>query len=178
MEKSRMRQISTVSLGRHGRTLLHMITAPGKFFESRRDQLIPAAAGTFLLISATLFTALSLAFQRSRMPLVTGAILLGNALGMVMILSFISYLVMVLSMGRKTSYGRIFSIFAYASGTSLMAAWIPHLLVVSEPWRWVLIGIGLTKGCGIRWMGSIWIIICSVTIMTILFRSVLPLVQA
>ncbi len=31
-----------------------MLTAPGKFFESRRDQLIPAAAGIFLLISATL----------------------------------------------------------------------------------------------------------------------------
>ncbi|MFH2064328.1 MAG: hypothetical protein ABIK15_03890 [Pseudomonadota bacterium] len=173
-----MRNEHFSSLTSHGRTLFQIVAAPGKFFEDRRQHPYLFSSGAFLIISALLFTAASLVFQRPPSLLITGAILLGNALGMVMILSFISYLVMVLSIGKKASFRQIFSIFAYASGTSLMAAWIPHLLIVSEPWRWCLIGIGLTRGCGLKWMGSIWIMVCSITVTTLLLQSILLMVHA
>jgi hypothetical protein len=173
-----MIRIGTLSFATHGRTILQLLTAPGTFFENRRDRLVSPASLVFLVISTLLFTVASLVFQQSPKPLVTSAILIGNALGMVLILSFISYMVMILSMGQKASYRQVLSVFAYASGTSFMIAWIPHMLIVSEPWRWYLIGIGLTRGCGLKWMGSIWIMICSITITTIFFRSILPLLQA
>ncbi len=173
-----METTNALSLASHGRTFFQLVGAPGKFFETRRHQLYPRASMGFLVISALLFTAASLVFQRCQTPMVTGAILLGNAVGMVIILSFIGYLVMVVSMGKKVRYRQLFSVYAYASGACLIAAWIPHLLIVSEPWRWCLIGIGLTRGCGLKLTGTIWIIIGSITVMTVLFRSLLPLMQA
>ncbi|MFZ5569207.1 MAG: hypothetical protein ACOZF0_02300 [Thermodesulfobacteriota bacterium] len=173
-----MSPTGTFSLATHGRTLMQLVTAPGVFFENSRDRLVSTAPLVFLAFSAVLFTVLTLVFQPgTRSPLVA-AILMGNAFGMVLILSFISYLVMVLSMGKRTGYRQMIGVFAYASGAGMMIAWIPHMLILSEPWRWFLVGMGLAKGLGLKWTGSLWIIFCAVTVMTILFRSVLPLLHA
>ena len=162
----------------HGRSLIQLVTAPGRFFESRRRELDPVASGGFLIISALLFTVATLVYHQSQANWISGAILMGNAVGMVLILSFVSYIVMVLSVGKKAGFQQVFSVYAYASGASLMAAWVPHLLIFTELWRWGLVGIGLTRGCGLKWTASSWVIGCSIIVMTILLQSVLPLLHA
>lgn len=161
----------------HGRSLIQLVTSPGRFFENRRQGLNPYASGSFLVISALLFTVATLVYHQNQANWISGAILMGNAVGMVLILSFVSYIVMVLSVGKKTGFQQVFSVYAYASGASLAAAWVPHLLMFTELWRWSLVGIGLTRGCGLKRMASGWVIVCSIIVMTILLRSILPLLQ-
>lgn len=162
----------------HGRSLVQLVASPGQFFENRRQGLDPVTSGGFLVVSAVLFTTATLVYHQNQANWISGAILMGNAVGMVLILSLVSYIVMVLSVGKKTGFRQVFSVYAYASGTSLVAAWVPHLLIFTELWRWVLVGIGLTRGCGLKWKTSSWVIVCSIIVMTILLRSILPLLQA
>ena len=56
----------------------------------------------------------------------------------------------------------------------MLASWIPLLVWVTEPWKWVLILVGMVKGCGLRWVQAIGIAGVTVFILILLFWSLAP----
>ena len=163
------------TLGLYSKMVIQLLSSPGKFFDNPDKRFRMMHPAGFLLISTILFTTASLCIVKPDNQLMSSIVLFSNAFGMVLALSIIGYTVMGASIGRKTSFGLFFSVYAYASGTTLLAAWIPYTLVFTEPWRWVLIGIGLKKTCGLGVGAIIWVILCSITILSILLWSILLL---
>ena len=99
-----------------------------------------------------------------------------NAIGMVLIAAALGYLVMALTIGKQVSFTRFFSVYAFSSGVTLLASWIPFFIWITEPWKWWLIGTGMVKGCGFSLSQALVIIGVSISVMFLLFWSVLPLV--
>jgi len=150
---------------------------PRKFFSE-----LPPAVGllpslVFLVISALFFCAASLTNSRPHAFYITGGIYLFNAVGMVFIMAGLGYLVMALAIGRKMPFARLFSIYALCSGVVLLVSWVPYLNVFTEPWKWYLIGVGLTKGCGVKLKEALLIVLIPLTIWILFFWSLMPFLK-
>jgi len=94
--------------------------------------------------------------------------------GMVFIASGLGYLVMIMITRKSVTFKRLFSIYAFASGTTMLAAWIPLFIWLAEPWKWWLIATGMNKACGFKGRYIILIIGLSISVMVFLFRTALP----
>jgi len=81
---------------------------------------------------------------------------------------------MVMTMGKRVSFPRLFSLYAYATGVTLLASWIPLFVWITEPWKWMLIIIGMVKGCGFKWMQAILVVVVSIFIVVLFFWSLGP----
>ncbi|UCF93977.1 MAG: hypothetical protein JSW39_07395 [Desulfobacterales bacterium] len=150
---------------------------PRKFFSQ-----LPLTVGmmpslTFLVISALFFCVASLMNIRLHRFHLMGGIYLFNAVGMVFIMSALGYMVMILSIGKKVPFARLFSTYALCSGVTLLVAWVPYSVVFTEPWKWYLIGIGLTKGCGLKLREAALIIALSLALWILFFWSLLPIIS-
>jgi len=131
----------------------------------------------FLIVSSVFFTVASLISGMPANPFFAGGIFFINAVGMVLIASGLGYLVMVMFFGRSVTFKRFFSIYAFSSGITLLAAWIPFFIWITEPWKWWLIAIGMTRSFGFRKWQIIMIIGLSLCIMILLFWTAFPLVM-
>ena len=47
---------------------------------------------------------------------------------------------------------------------------------MTEPWKWVLIGLGMVKGGGLRWRQMALVVGVSIVILVLLFQAFLPAV--
>ena len=178
--------MTTFEIGRMDKFSMHfyiqavfgILGRPRKFFSE-----LPPATGMlqplgFLVLSAVFFCAASLMnIVRLDSLFLTGGIYLFNAVGMVFIMAGLSYLVMTLSIGPKVTFARLFSIYALCSGVTLLVSWVPYLVVFTEPWKWYLIGTGLTKGCGLKLKEAMLMIVLSLTVWILFYWSLMPLIR-
>ena len=107
---------------------------------------------------------------------VAGGIHMFNAVGMVFIMAGLGYVVMMLSVGRKVRFSRLFSIYALCSGVTLLVSWVPYGVILTEPWKWWLIGTGISKGCGLTLKETLLIMALSLTIWILFFWSLIPII--
>ena len=156
-------------------TLTRSLSAPRHFFSQLpRDMGIGKPCG-YLLISSFIFSAASVLMTMTNSPLLFG-LLLVNALGMTCIAAGLGYvLIYVLRGGRNISFHQVLSIYAISSGTTLLAAWIPYFLILTEPWKWWLISTGLIKTCRLSLIQAVLVIGLSVGMIVWFFQIVLPL---
>jgi hypothetical protein len=159
-------------------TLTRLLGEPGRFFSEypRHPGFGPALC--FLVVSSVIFAGARLACTAPPRPLLIGAILLLNALGMVFIASGLGYLVLRLFGGRTVNYPMFFNIYALSSGITLLASWVPFLVILSEPWKWWLIATGLTRGCGLSWKRTGLIVVGSMALIIVGFAALLPVMAA
>jgi len=151
---------------------------PRKFFSE-----LPPASGIkssllFLVVSALFFCTASLANMRVHAFYIMGTIHLFNAVGMVFIMAGLGYLVMILSIGRKVTFDRFFTVYALCSGVVLLVSWIPYAAIFTEPWKWYLIGTGLTICCGMKIREALLIIVLSLAVWMLFYWSLMPLVRS
>jgi len=155
-----------------------LLKSPGAFFDNFRDA--GAGAGTavrFLAMAGLLHTAAGLMVARPVQPLVFAAITFANAMGMVLFSGIVGYIVMGMFLGRKIPFPRLFSVYAFASGTTLLFSWIPFFLWLTEPWKWWLVYTGLTKGCGFPKKEGLLMVLLSVCVMLTFFYSLMAILQ-
>lgn len=150
---------------------------PRKFFSELPPTIGMLQPLLFLAMSALFSCAATL--MNSRLPsfYLRGAIFLFNAMGMVFIMAALGYLVMALCIGKKVPFARLFSIYALCSGVTLLVSWIPYFVVFTEPWKWYLIGTGLTKGCGLKFKEALLMIGLSLAIWIIFFWTLIPIIK-
>ncbi len=141
--------------------LSRVVKDPKSFYlenAGESDWVKPAGV---LLISSLVFTLITAVMAMPRTSLLMTGIYFVNAVGMVLITSALGYLVACLTQGTGVSYGKIFGIYAYASGAVLVLAWMPFMLWIAEIWRWWIIGCGLKNGCGYATKDTLLIITLS-----------------
>jgi hypothetical protein len=85
-------------------------------------------------------------------------IFLANAIGSLLLSSGIGYTLLRVLLGGALSYIYIFGVYAYAWSVILLIAWIPHLLLVVEVWRWWLISTGLVIVWGMKRWESVLVV--------------------
>jgi hypothetical protein len=167
--------VNRFTLGFYFQALTQMLSSPIRFFtELPRDAGFGQAFG-FLLTSSMFFAGAGMTTIAENRLLMAG-IWLVNAVAMPMILAGIGFMVMTMSMGKRATFQRLFSIYAFAAGVTLLASWIPLFVWITEPWKWLLIVVGMVKGCGFKWMQAILIAVASIFILILLLWSVSPVI--
>ena len=163
------------TLGFYFQALTRMLSSPSRFFsEMPIDTGFRQPLG-FLIISGLFFAGASLT-TLSENQILMGGILFVNAVAMPFVTAGITFMVITMTMGKRVSFPRLFSIYAYATGVTLLASWIPLFVWLTEPWKWMLLIIGLVKGCGFKWMQAILLVAVSIFIAVLLFWSLAPII--
>jgi len=155
-------------------TLRQILGEPQTFFSELPIDLGFIKPLGFLIVSSILFTGARLVCCMPANPFYPAGIFFINAVGMVFIASGLGYLMMIMITRKSVTFKRLFSIYAFASGTTMLAAWIPLFIWLAEPWKWWLIATGMNKACGFKGRCIILIIGLSISVMVFLFRTALP----
>lgn len=157
-------------------TLTKSLSGPRQFFSRLPQDMGLRNPFVYLLISGIFFSAASVLTVPARNPLLNSGLYLINAIGMTCIAAGLGWvMIFVLKGGRPIAFRRIFSIYAISSGTTLLAAWIPFFFIITEPWKWWLIGTGMTKSCRLSIFQAVLVIGLSIGFMVGAFRLILPL---
>lgn len=98
-----------------------------------------------------------------------------NNFGMVILTVSVAYAVMVPLAGTGIGFHRLFGVYAYSSGVTLLFSWNPALIMFTEPWRWWLTWKGMRLECGLSPLQSAIILTLSILIIVMLFCILLPL---
>lgn len=156
-------------------TLTRLLGAPGRFFAE-----LPADPETgpplgYLTASALIYAAAALMHGGYPKPVLVGGIFFVNAMGMTAMAAVLGYMVMVTAAGKRAGFKAVFSIYAFAAGTTLLIAWAPLFTVVAEIWKWGLIGVGLTRHAGLSRRTALLIVAVSIGGLFLFFWSALPL---
>lgn len=168
---------SGFSVGDYFRILSGMLIAPGRFFAGMpADQSVIRPLG-YLAVSAAIQAGAKLMTGIHGKAFLMGGIYFVNAIGMTTIAAGLGYMIMVTVFGRRASFRRIFEIYAFSAGTTLLTAWAPLFSVVAEPWRWWLVGAGMTRNVGLPARAALLIIGLSIGVMVLLFWSAFPLLS-
>ena len=144
-------------------TLTRLISSPSAFFRALPDGPVHRGAFRFLLLSSLFFVAVSLTYFFDKAVIMV-VILMANSLLMPIITAGISFMLLTMFSGRTVSFSRMFSLYAYATGTVMMVSWIPGLIWITELWRLVLVVIGLNRGCGLSWARSVILVVLTMTV--------------
>jgi len=168
-----MGQPGGFSLSFYFETLRRMVLAPGDFLEAMPESTGLTQPLGFLLLSSLVHAVLSLALLPAR-PLLTAVILFLNAVLMPVIAAVIGHALMA-AMRKRSPLSRVLAVYAYAAGTTHILSWIPLAVWLMEPWKWLLIGIGMVKGCGLSRLQAAAVIIVSIVSIIVLFSLFSPL---
>ena len=163
------------TIGFYFQTLTRILGAPGHFFDELPDETDFRQPFGFLIISSLFFTGASLTQIHESFILMAG-ILMVNAVGMPFITAGLGFMVMTMTLGKRVKFTKFFAVYAFASGVTMLASWIPLFVWLTEPWKWLLIAMGLVKGCGLRWMQAILITGLSIFITVLFFWSLAPVI--
>lgn len=151
-------------------TVKRLFLKPGNFFGE-----LPESPGfkkplLFLLTSSFILAAL-------RTPFVPGGsiplalIILINGLAMPVVSAAIGYGIMFVALKRKVSWARLLALYAYASGITYLISWLPLATWIGEPWKWILIAIGLVRGFGLARGQAAAVVAGSVLLIILFFYS-------
>ena len=158
------------------RILSRLLGEPGRFFSELPQEFGLKQSTGFLLVSSLFFTVAGLVSNTCSSPVSMGVIFFINAMGMVFIAAGLGYMVMTMTMGRRVTFTRFFSIYALSSGVTLLASWVPFFIWLTEPWKWWLIGTGMMKCFGFKLRQTVLVIGVSICIMFLFFWSLLPII--
>ncbi len=164
-----------LTIGSYFQALTRILGSPAQFFGEFPGEVGFRQPFGFLIVSGLFYTGASLTCIHES-PVIMAGILLVNAIAMPFILAGISYMVMTMSIGKRVTFARLFAVYAFATGVTLLASWIPLFIWLTEPWKWLLIGIGMVKGCGLNGKQAILIIGVSIFIVVLFFWSLAPVV--
>lgn len=160
------------------RTLTTLLSEPKNFFQHMPPEINWKRPFGFLMVSSLFFAVAGVVGSMSPRPLVMGLIYLMNAVGMTLIAAIIGFIVMSMFFGKRISFVKVFSIYAFASGVTLLSSWMPYFLVITEPWKWWLTYTGIRHGCHLSGRTSFLIVIISVALLLLFFWTVPPMLRS
>lgn len=149
-------------------TLMRMLKEPGAFFAEITETSMLKFSLLFLSISCAISTAGGLSVCTPENPLIAGSIYIINAVGMVFVAAFFSYILCTMFMTKRIGISKFIMIYAFSSGTTLIAAWIPFMMILTEPWKWWLAGTGMIHTFGFK-RNHVILLICTSILCIILF---------
>ncbi len=154
-----------------------LLVAPGQFFSRHPGPADWRRAAGLFSAAAILASSLSLMFVRSGAPLFGMGIFVFNALGIVMISTLFGFLVLQIIPGVSLSFPRLLCFYAYAGSWPLLLSCIPGAALLSEIWKWWLVGIGLTRSGVLLWWQALIVVAGSLGLTTLLLFCLILLSQ-
>lgn len=130
------------------RTLNALLGSPKSFFSSLSPGQRIRAPFLFLLFSALFHTGASMTLLSGH-RVALALVILANAVFMPLAAAGAGFLVSRMSSRKSASFPDLYAVYAYSSGVTLLASWIPLFAWITEPWKWILIMLGLRKGLGL-----------------------------
>ncbi|MGB5987592.1 MAG: hypothetical protein WBG37_19965 [Desulfobacterales bacterium] len=176
MTQVEVTRMDKFSVTLYAQTVFGIMGHPRRFFRELPKSINITYPLGFLILSAVFFTIASQIATHLQNFLVVGSIYLLNAVGMVFILTGLAFVVMRLSIGNTADFVSLFSIYALCSGVTLLVSWVPHSALLTEPWKWYLIGTGMIQVCGLKLKEALLIITLSLGIWYLFFRAIIALI--
>ncbi|WP_238528364.1 YIP1 family protein [Pseudodesulfovibrio mercurii] len=154
---------------------MDVMRSPARYFERVAAEPGSRRALIFLMISGLFYCSVSMAyfFENS---LAMGIVMMLNAILMPAFGAVITFILIGMTGQERVPFGRIFNIYAYASGAVMVISWIPGLAIVMEPVRAVLIGVGLHKAAGVGKVRAALLIILTAVVLLLFFWSAAPMI--
>jgi len=151
-------------------SLMGLLGSPRSFFSE-----LPPAEGfrtpfQFLLFSALFHSgafALTIAGHKTLMTIVVFL----NALLMPLAAAVAGFIVCRMTTRRGLSFAVIFQVYAYSAGVTLLVSWIPLFSWFTEPWKWILITLGLRKTARMGWGTAAVVLAGSMALVFLFFYS-------
>ncbi|WP_462324094.1 YIP1 family protein [Desulfoplanes sp.] len=154
-------------------TVVGLITSPRVFFSGLPEDTGYKNGLVFLAISGIFWASLRFAYFSDH-SLFQGVTLAVNAVGMPFVLAAFTFMTMGMFFGRLASYRQLVIIYAYATGTTMMVSWLPTTEIFTEPWRFILVAVGLVKWCSLKWMQAVVSIVLGVIVLLAMLASMAP----
>jgi hypothetical protein len=161
-----------ISLKAYSQAVSGMLLRPRRFFMHLPESAAPQAL-VFLIVCAAAHSIASPIYAAPSNYFVASGISLANAVGMAFLMTGIGYVLARISGGARVSFDNLFSVYAFSSGITLLVSWVPSLLVLTEIWKWWMVGTGLTHGLGFKWYRALAIIVFSIGLTVLLFHWLL-----
>jgi hypothetical protein len=158
------RSFKTASRLNYFQILNRLLVSPGQFFDHDIQGIRLGRALWLLVVSSLVFTLARVSLLHPS-SLVMSVIYFLNALIMPSISALMGYVIVKKGYRRSIGFSTLFTIYALASGFTLLMAWMPLFLFITEPWKWFLIGLGLVKRCGLNRRQSLLVV--SLTILLV-----------
>jgi hypothetical protein len=165
------------SLGFYLGTLTRLLANPRAVFGALPPETGWSRPLGMLAVSSLLFAGASVIAQPGPQPVYLGLIYFANAAGMTLLAAGLGWLIITLLRGREVAFRRVFTIYALAAGITLLASWVPSLVLLTEAWKWWLIGTGMTRGLGLPRRQALMVVGISIALIILLFwslQSLLP----
>lgn len=175
MEAKVMKKGNRFTLGFYFQAVTGMLKEPRRFFSEMPENMGMKKPMIFLLVSGFLSAFAGIITGMPENPFLSGGIYFTNAIGMAFVAVGFGYVIMTMLIGRRAPFVKFFSVFAFSTGTTLLASWLPFFFWITEPWKWWLIGTGMTTGCGFSGRHTVLIICLTICMIVLFFWSVLPL---
>lgn len=163
----------TQVLNRYFSTVTGVLKEPRRYFAEGRDDTGVKFSLAFLVVSAVAYTIGLSTVSLFQSDVKTISVSLVNAIGMVVLSSVFCYLIMVMIFGKRLTYGRLFGIFARASGVTLLISWVPSFIFLTEPWKWWLIWVGLKEGGEFKKRQAAGLVFASIVMVIVFVFSLL-----
>lgn len=157
------------------RMLTRILSSPARFYKELKGTGSIKPAFSCLVVSSVFFAGATMT-QPHENALAMAGVGFANAIFMCFMTAFVGYGVMIMTLGRRVTFAQFFSVQAFAVSVTLLAAWIPLFIWITEPWKWCLIGVGLVKACGFRWYHAVMNISITIFVMVLFFWSTGPLI--
>ena len=150
--------------------------SPRRWFAESFPGVTPREAGGMLLLASLFYAAVGALPMSGTGTLVRAGILLANALGMTVLHTAMAWLVCAAVGGRRIRFASIWMVFAIGTSPTLLIAWIPFTFFFTEPWRWVLVALGMIYGLGMGKVRTILVLLIAGSLTTVLVLSILRMV--
>lgn len=163
--------------GLYFQSLTGLLGSPRRFFTDLPPQEGLRTPFLFLLLSALFNTAASMTTISEHRTLVAAVVFL-NGLIMPMAGAAAGFLTLRMLSRERAPFAALHAVYAYAGGVVLLASWIPLFVWITEPWRWVLIFVGLVKTAGLGRRAAALVLAGSILLVALFFASLAPALVA
>lgn len=155
----------------YGYAVIQILIEPRRFFTELSNNTTGLKSLGFCLLCSIFYVAASLLTGIYPNPVKMGFIFFLNSVGMVFLSAALSYMIMVMTLGKKVGFDLFFSIHAFASGVVLLASWMSFFLWFTEPWKWWLVYTGFKNTCGFSWKPALLILLVTMVVQFFLIYS-------
>jgi len=146
----------------YGYAVIQILIEPRRFFTELPDNTKLLNSLGFCVICSLFFALAGLLTGSYPHPIKMGMIFFFSSIFMVFISTGLSYMIMVMTIGKQSSFEQLFNVYAFSSGMVLLVSWMSFFLWFTEPWKWWLVYTGFKNTCQFSWKPAFLILLVTI----------------
>ena len=146
----------------YGFAVIQLLIEPKRFFMELSNNTTFVKSLGFCVICSIFYVAASLLTGVYLNIVKTGFVLILKSAGMVFLSASLSYMVVLMFIGKKCDFELFFSVYVFSSSVVLLVSWISFSLWFTEPWKWWLVYKGFKNTCNLSWESTLSVLLITV----------------